>query len=97
MMMMMMMMIIIIKTCGKNKKSMWETQGIWNTSALWLDEIRNAIRDSVPDMMEEDFELSVDQAVKVISRKRNRSAPGPDRLVNFWWKFTRGLPNPSKR
>ena len=67
-------------------KSLWETQGIGNTSALWLDEIRSAIRDSVPEMMEEDFELSVDQAVRVISRKRNWSAPGPDRLVNFWWK-----------
>ena len=66
------------KACGKH--------GIGNTSALWLDEIRSAIRDSVPEMMEEDFELSVDQAVRVISRKRNRSAPGPDRLVNFWWK-----------
>ena len=42
-------------------KSMWETQGIGNTSALWLGEIKNAIRDSVPEMMEEDFELSVDQ------------------------------------
>ena len=53
---------------------------------MWLDEIRSAIRDSVPEMMEEDFELSVDQAVRVISRKRNWSAPGPDRLVNFWWR-----------
>ena len=41
---------------------------------------------TVPEMMEKDFELSVDQAVRVISRKRNWSAPGPDRLVNFWWK-----------
>ena len=67
-------------------KSLWETQGTGNTSALWLDEIRSAIRDSVSEMMEEDFELSVDQAARVISKKRNRSAPGPDRLVNFWWK-----------
>lgn len=34
-------------------KSFWETQGTGNTSALWLDEIRSAIRDSVSEMMEE--------------------------------------------
>ena len=67
-------------------KSLWETQGTGHTLALWRDEIRSAIRDSVPEMMEEDFELSVDQAARVISKKLNWSAPGPDRLVKFWWK-----------
>ena len=52
-------------------KSLWETQGTGHTSGLWRDEIRSAIRDSVPEMMEEDFELSVDQAARVISKKLN--------------------------
>ena len=27
--------------------------------------------------------------VKVVLKKRNFSAPGPERLVNFWWKRAR--------
>ena len=81
-----------VKEASRFWKSLWETKGIGNTLALWLDEIRSAIRDSVPEMMEEDFELIVDQAVRVISRKRNWSAPGPDRLVNFWWKRASAVP-----
>ena len=30
--------------------------------------------------------MNTAQAAKVISKKRNWSAPGPDRADNFWWK-----------
>ena len=30
--------------------------------------------------------LETNEAVKVILKKRNWSAPGPDRVVNYWWK-----------
>lgn len=32
------------------------------------------------------FEQSVGQGAQVIAKKRNWSAPGPDRIANFWWK-----------
>ena len=32
------------------------------------------------------LEQSVGQAAQVIAKKRNWSAPGPDRIANFWWK-----------
>ena len=48
--------------------------------------MRDAIREKVPVPPEKDFDLSTKQAEKVIMKKRNWSAPGPDRIVNFWWK-----------
>ena len=51
-----------------------------------MDEVRDAIREKVPVPPEKDFELSAKQAEKVIMKKRNWSTPGPDRIVNFWWK-----------
>ena len=31
-------------------------------------------------------DIECDQVKKVIAKKRNWSAPGPDRIVNYWWK-----------
>ena len=67
-------------------RTLWEAQGTGNVKAEWLDEVRDAIREKVPVPPEKDFELSAKQAEKVIMKKRNWSAPGPDRIVNFWWK-----------
>ena len=30
-------------------------------------------------------------AAKVLAKKKNWSAPGPDRLANFWWKRAESL------
>ena len=65
-------------------KGEWETQWTGNSSAKWLEEIRSALWDSVPDVMEEDFQMSAEPAAKVMSKMRNWSAPSPDRLVNLW-------------
>ena len=35
---------------------------------------------------EKTWVLDTSFAVKVLARKKNWSAPGPDRLLNFWWK-----------
>ncbi|PFX18161.1 Fibroblast growth factor receptor 3 [Stylophora pistillata] len=35
---------------------------------------------------EEDWDLDPAVAAKVLAKKKNWSAPGPDRLANFWWK-----------
>ena len=67
-------------------RTLWEAQGTGNVKAEWLDEVRDAIREKVPVSPEKDFELSAKQAEKVIMKKRNWSALGPDRIVNFWWK-----------
>ena len=35
--------------------------------------------------------LETAEVVGVLKRKKNRSAPGPDGLVNFWWKRAHAL------
>ena len=55
-------------------------------SRMVVNEVRDAIREKVPVPPEKDFDLSAKQAEMVIMKKRNWSAPGPDRIVNFWWK-----------
>ena len=67
-------------------KSLWESEGAGDTDVEWLDEVRSAIREKVPQPMEEEFSLSEERAAKVIGKKRNWSAPGPDRIINYWWK-----------
>ena len=67
-------------------RSLWEVQGAGSVIAEWLDDVRDAIREKVLVPPEKDFELSAKQAEKAIMKKSNWSAPGPDRIVNFWWK-----------
>ena len=55
-------------------------------NAEWLKEIEKAIRQRVPLASQEEWGLETVAIAKVISTKRNWCAPGPDRVVNFWWK-----------
>ena len=48
----------------------------------WLTRIENC----VPEPRNEEFSLDEERARKVITKKRHWSAPGPDRIVSFWWK-----------
>lgn len=66
-------------------RSLWEAQGLSSITAEWLNDVRDAIGEKVPVPPEKDFVWSAKQA-EVIMKKRNWSAPGPDRIVNFWWK-----------
>ena len=61
-------------------KSLWESEGTGDTSAEWLEEIRSAINERVPEPSDEDFELSTEQANSVMAKKRNWSVPGLDRI-----------------
>ena len=49
------------------------------------------MRSLVPPPTDEDWTLETAEAVGVLNRKKNWSAPGPDRLVNFWWKRAHAL------
>ena len=69
-------------------RGLWEGEGTGNSHAVWLDEVRHAIFSKVPPPTDEDWTLETAEAVGVLKRKKNWSAPGPDRLVNFWWKRT---------
>ena len=70
---------------------MWEGEGTGNSQAAWLDEVRHAILSKVPPPMDEAWTLETTEAVSVLKRKKNWSASGPDKLVNFWWKRAHAL------
>ena len=64
-------------------KELWEGEGSGNSQAVWVDEVRHAIFTKVPPPTDEDWTLETAEAVGVLKRRKNWSAPGPDRLVNF--------------
>ena len=51
-----------------------------------MQEVKIAIHEQVPPPIGDEWALEVAEAVKVLSKKRNWSAPGPDKITNFWWK-----------
>ena len=52
---------------------------------------RSAIQRRVPPPTEEDWDLDPAVAAKVLAKRKNWSAPGPDHLANFWWKRAESL------
>ena len=65
---------------------LWEKSGTGNKEVKWLRPTREAIAKKVPPPSDESWGLHTTQAVKILSKKRNWSAPGPDKHVNYWWK-----------
>ena len=59
--------------------------------AKWIEEIRTAMEDIVPELSRGNFEVDVCDVGKIISGKRNWRVPGPDGITNFWWKKARAL------
>ena len=74
-------------------RDLWEREGTGDRRAAWLEEIRWAIErlSRVPPPSLEGWDLEPAGAVKVIVKKKNWSAPGPDCLANFWWKHAHPL------
>ena len=67
-------------------RKLWEERGTGNKNVAWLQEVKIAIYEQVPPPTASEWALKVAEAVKVLSKKRNWSAPGPDKITNFWWK-----------
>ena len=67
-------------------RALWESEGTGNKSAEWLEEVRQAIAGCVPVSCMGECDIEYDQVKKVIVKKRNWSAPGPNMIVNYWWK-----------
>ena len=44
------------------------------------------MEDVVPEVQTEDWNLNAEQVTKIINRKKNWSAPGPDGSANVWLK-----------
>ena len=82
---------VSIEEASEYWRDLWEKEGTGDRRAAWLEEIRCAIESRVPPPPEERWDLEPAGAVRVIVKKKNWSAPSPDRLVNFWWKHAHSL------
>ena len=51
-----------------------------------MQEVKIALHEQVPPPTGNERALEVVEVVKVLSKNRNWSAPGPDKISNFWWK-----------
>ena len=67
-------------------KELWTKEGTGDEKAGWLNDIRSAINGRVSQYNEMEWVLETSQAVGELKKKKNWSAPGPDKIANFWWK-----------
>ena len=67
-------------------RRLWEKRVTGDENAEWLKDIELAISQRVPSPTVGAWTQEANEAVKVILRKRNWTAPGSDRVVNNWWK-----------
>ena len=72
-------------------KELWETPSTGDASASWREEMKDVISEHVPLPAEEQWDLEVDEVVKTMKKKKNWSAPGPDKISNYWWKHAEAL------
>ena len=72
-------------------RRLWETQGSGNKDAAWLQDLEDAIARGVSPPPKEQWQIETSQAVRDLLKKRNWSAPGPDKLVNYWRKRAHAL------
>ena len=68
---------------GNNERN---DQGNSNTKADWVEEVRKVMKELLPELPTEGFQLYTKDARKIISKNNNLSAPGPDDITNFCWK-----------
>ena len=64
----------------------WEKTDSGNPNAQWISDIEKAFREIVPVTNCNRIPIVYTDIHKSIRKKKNWSAPGPDLIVNFWWK-----------
>ena len=76
-----------IDEASKYWRELWEARGSGNCTAEWLKDVEEAVNAKVPPPTNESvYTLTTEQVAKTIRKKKNWSAPGPDRIANYWWK-----------
>ena len=67
-------------------RALWEENGSGDENAEWFHEVEIAFSERVSCPSEEAWGLRKVEAVKIILKRKNWSAPGLDRVVNYWRK-----------
>ena len=92
-----------VKEASEFWKLLCEQEGSGDPSAHhgWEREVRETIKDGVPEPREDGTTLESTSTRKVITKKKNRSAPGSDKIFNFVGKkhvpYTRACPRVFKQ
>ena len=73
-----------IESVSSFRIQLWKSQGIGNRNPRWLEDIRCTVYSRVPPPSENTWKLDTTEATKVLARKKNWSAPGPDRVTNIF-------------
>ena len=63
---------------------LWEKSGTGHEDVKWLRPIKEVIAKKVPPPSDESWAPHTTQAVKILSKKWYWSAPGPNKLINYW-------------
>ncbi len=67
-------------------KSLWCKEDQGNPNAEWLIEYQELFEKLIPVPHAGDITLETSDIANRMKKKRNWSSPGPDLIVNFWWK-----------
>ena len=67
-------------------KSLWCKDDAGNPRAEWLKDYEDLFEQLVPIIDTDELSVTNEDMFGTVKRKRNWSAPGPDLIVNFWWK-----------
>lgn len=67
-------------------KDLWSVQARGNPNPDWIKDIEDTFCEIVPEVDEGVQEIKKESLWNAIRKKKNWSSPGPDKVVNFWWK-----------
>ena len=67
-------------------RNLWEQAASGNPEVPWLKEIEEKFKQMIPNVDEGDLNATNEICWETILKKKNWSAPGPDKITNFWWK-----------
>ena len=64
-------------------KALWEGTGSGNAGMEWIEDVREAMREVVPEIPTTEFKLTGDKVGQTIRKKKKWSGPGPALLCKF--------------
>lgn len=67
-------------------KNLWNKDDPGRPDAEWLNEYETLFLEIIPELNVDELPISNEIIWNGIKKKRNWSSPGPDLVVNFWWK-----------
>ena len=64
----------------------WQNIQAENLTSKWIAEVRKALKENSPEQEDHTITVTEETVYKGLKKKKNWSAPGLDRITNFWLK-----------